>query len=231
MIDSISRAIRVHAAHCANSARRRLIVTLAAWGRRYRKPGRAMHITGYVAALLCASSPIHSEIAQQADDQTTMHAVALLFHGGYGERPYNVKSTGAGTLALEEVGGGRIRFVVRAVPGKRCIFITTHDHRDGLNIEQLDFTRFDGTHQLRESCGPKGTILERECNASLYFKSEQGYCQYVFSSDRQVDLGNVPFPEAACRPLGYGARNKDSYAKYVVAFDYVFKQCAVALER
>lgn len=184
----------------------------------------ATRITVCIASFLVAPSIACS---QQADEETTLHAVALLFHGAYGERPYNVKSTSAGTLALEDVGGGPVRFVVRAVPGKRCVFVATHNDRDGLNIEQLDFTRFDGSHQIQESCGPKGTILERECNASLYFRSEQGYCQYGFSSDRQIDLANVPFPETACRrPLGYGARNKDLYAKYVVAFDYVFKQCA-----
>jgi len=191
----------------------------------------SVRITLCIAALLCAASIAYSAIAQQADDQITMHAVALLFHGRYGERPYNLTSTTGGALALEEVGGGPVRFVVRRVPGRRCVFVATHDDKDGLNIEQLDFTRFYGSHQLRQACGPKGTLLENECGASLHFGSEQGFCQYGFSSNRQIDLANVPFPDVACRPLGYGGRKKELYAKYVVAFDYVYEQCASSTER
>jgi len=46
-----------------------------------------------------------------------------------------------------------------------------------------------------------------------------------------IDLANVPFPDVACRPLGYGGRKKELYAKYVVAFDYVYEQCASSTER
>jgi hypothetical protein len=181
--------------------------------------------------LVSAFCIINSAIAQQIDEQTTMHAVALLFHGRYGEQPYTLTAIADGALALKGIAGGPVRFVVRAVPGRRCVFVATHDDKDGLNVEQIDFAKFDGTHQVREACGQKGTILESECNASLYFKSEQGFCQYSFASDRQIDLANVPFPEVACRPLAYGTRKREYYAKYVVAFDYVFKQCAPSVER
>jgi hypothetical protein len=94
-------------------------------------------------------------------------------------------------------------------------------------IEQLDFIKFDGTYQLREGCGPSGTILEKNCSYFLQFNSQQGYCQSIFRNP-QFDLGSVPFPEVGCRPFGMGAREKESYAKYVDAFEHIYKQCGKA---
>jgi hypothetical protein len=176
-----------------------------------------------VAMFLIATA--HSQPGEPADDYATMQSVALLFHGPYSERPYTLTATTGGALALEEVGGGPVRFVLRRVPGKRCVFLATHDDHGGLNVEQLDFEKFDGSHQLWEACGAKGTILERMCSYSLHFKSSpRGFCQYGFSNP-QFDLVDIPFPDEACRPFGMGGREKQFYAKYRKAFDLVFQQC------
>jgi hypothetical protein len=175
------------------------------------------------------SSIVRAEIDEPNDDQTVMQAAALLFHGQYGEQPYKLTYTTSGALVVEETGRRVLRFVVRRVPGKRCVFQATHDN-SGLNIEQLDFTKFDGSRRLVEACGEKGTVLENICTVSLHFDLRPGgFCQYQFSSG-EINQENVPFPAGACRSFGYGAREKASYGKYMDAFDRIYKQCAASSE-
>jgi hypothetical protein len=171
--------------------------------------------------------------AEESDDRTTMRAVALLFHGRYSDRLYTLAEAAMGGLAVEDV-AGPVRFVVRRVPGKRCVFVATHDDKDGLNIEQLDFTKFDGRHQIREACSPKESPFRGfGCSAALHFNSEKGYCQYGFSSNRgMIDLADIPFPDGTCRSFAIGGREKKQlYAKFVDAFEYVYRQCKPYAER
>jgi hypothetical protein len=173
-----------------------------------------------------ATPLIHAENSELGHDLKTMEAVALLFHGKYGEQPYKLSTTADGGLALEETGQRSFRFVLHQVGKKPCVFRTVAEDRSGLNVEQFDFNKFEGGNRFVEACGPKGSVFETNCTYSLLFKSQLGYCQNIFGN-KQIDPESVPFPTGSCRQLAYGGRKKEAYGKYVEAFDYIFKQCAV----
>jgi len=178
-----------------------------------------------ICGVACGFSVARSEPGESPDDLAMMPAVALLFHGPYNERPYKLASTSSGALTLEEFGDRPIRFSVRRVSGKQCVFLATQERNASLDVEQLDFTKFDGTYQFWEACGSVGAASEKNCTYSLHFNSRTGgYCQYAFQNP-QFDLGDIQFPAEACRPFGLGGRGKEFYSKYVTAFEYIHKRC------
>ena len=166
---------------------------------------------------------------QTGADQAILEALALLFHGSYGEQPYQLTYTSSGTATVEETGGRSLRFVVRPVAGTSCVFLATFETPSGLNIEQLDFTKFDGSHQIIDTCGEKGTPLEKSCYAGLRFGQQpSSFCQYVFDAG-DVSLQNLSFPEGACRRyFAYGARRRSELPKYVTAFDTAYMRCVAS---
>jgi hypothetical protein len=121
----------------------------------------------------------------EADDQdgnrTLLPDVALLFHGPYGERSYELTSRSDGALTLQEVDNGPIRLDIRRISKMPCTFVSIHKIASGLIIEQLDLTQFDGTYQLWNACNPSGSLSEHNCTNSLHFNSQSnGYCPSVF---------------------------------------------------
>jgi hypothetical protein len=165
----------------------------------------------------------------EADDQdgnrTLLPDVALLFHGPYGERSYELTSRSDGALTLQEVDNGPIRLDIRRISKMPCTFVSIHKIASGLIIEQLDLTQFDGTYQLWNACNPSGSLSEHNCTNSLHFNSQSnGYCQ-AFFKDPPPDIDRVLFPSGACRPYGIGSREKRFYAKYIDALQRTHKKC------
>jgi len=172
----------------------------------------------------------HPQTSRTGADESILEAVVLLFHGRYGEQPYRLVDTSSGAVGVEEIGDRSLRFVVRPVAGTSCVFRATFETVSGLNIEQIDFAKFDGSHQIEEACGEKGTPLESSCTAGLRFGQQPGsFCQYIFNSGN-VSLENPSFPEGACRYLGYGLRERADLLKYAAAFDSVYKRCTTSIE-
>jgi hypothetical protein len=182
-----------------------------------------------IVGVFCFNLIAKAEV-KYTDNREVLEAVALLFHGRYGEEPYELKYMGDGTVALEEIGRRKFRFVVRAASGGICLFRATSEIQAGLNIEQLDFSKFNGNYEITEACGEKGTSEEKLCHAGLRFKQEShAFCQYVFNP-ADVNLTDLSFPDRACRPFAYGLRQKADYVKYVAAFREVYGRCAASAD-
>jgi hypothetical protein len=127
---------------------------------------------------------------------------------------------------LEEFGDRRMRLEIRQSPDKKCVFVATSQERDGVDVAQLDFSKFDGTYQLWEACrGPAAAPAENRCTTSLHFSSQkQAFCQYRFSK-LDFDLSKIPFPDDACQSYALGAREKKFYTKYIDAYERIKEQC------
>jgi hypothetical protein len=164
-----------------------------------------------------------SQPRDQANESNILRAVGLLFHGSYGEGSYAVSEESNGSLTLENL-DAPLRINVRRVTGEACTFIATHQIASGKVIEALNLTKFDGKHDLREGCGPAGTILATQCTDSLYFGTPEGYCQAMFP-DAPLDLDRVQFPDRACRPFIIGFRRRQFLSKYIEAFETAYAQC------
>jgi hypothetical protein len=176
-------------------------------------------------ALIPAVAMANAQPRQPSNVPALLPDVAMLFHGAYGEESYKLTSTMEGAVTLEELGARGLRLRVRQLPDKECVFVSTRDTGNGVDVAQLDFTKFDGTYQLWEACGPAGTLLEKQCTYSLHFSSPQAYCHAMFSQ-ANFDLNNIPFPNGTCVSYALGAREKKFYAKDIDAFERIRKQCA-----
>ena len=179
-----------------------------------------------VAATICAASISHAQSGPPKPVAVILPDVALLIHGPSGEYSYKLMSTVDDSVALEEFGDRRMRLEIRQIPDKKCIFVSTSQERDGFDVMQLDFTKFDGTYQLWEACrGPASAPPENRCTYSLHFSSEkQAFCDYRFSK-LDFDLNKIPFPDDACHSYALGAREKKFYTKYIGAFERIKEQC------
>jgi hypothetical protein len=181
-------------------------------------------------ALLCTVAA-HAQTDRTSVDPAILESFALLVHAQYGDDPYQFIYTPSGTAIVQETGRRALRFVVRSVAGSSCVFRATSETQSGLNIEQFDFAKFDGSHQIVRACGQKGTLFESSCSTGLSFKQQPGsFCQYIFNSG-VVSLENLSFPDGACRYLAYGSRRETDVPKYVAAFDSVYRQCAASIDR
>jgi hypothetical protein len=175
--------------------------------------------------VIFVASSAHSEPSDRNNNSVLLPDVALLFHGPYGERSYEMTSVNNGMLTLQEVGNGSIRLDVRRLSGERCTFVSTHKIASGFFVERLDFTKFDGTYQLFNACNSSGITSDQNCTSSLHFNSQPGgYCQ-TFVQAVQSDISRLSFPSGACRPFSIGSRQKQFYAKYADAFERVYKKC------
>jgi len=191
----------------------------------------AARMAASAGALLSAVTIAHAQTDQTSVDQAILESVALLVHAQYGDDPYQFIYTPSGTAIVQETGRRALRFVVRPVAGSSCVFRATSETRSGLNIEQFDFAKFDGSHQIVRACGQKGTLFESSCSTGLSFKQQPGsFCQYIFNSG-VVSLENLSFPDGACRYLAYGGRRETDVPKYVAAFDSVYRRCAASVDR
>jgi len=150
--------------------------------------------------------------------------VALLIQGPFGEYSYKLTRTADDSVTLEV--GRHERLEIRQVPDKRCVFVSTREEKDGVDVAQLDLTKFDGTYQLWEACGgPAGAPPENRCTYSLHFSSQkQAYCSFRFSKP-DFDLSKIPFPDDACHSYTLGAREKKFYIKYIDAYERIKEQC------
>ena len=115
---------------------------------------------------------------------------------------------------------------IRQVPDKKCVFVSTSQKKDGIDVVQLDFTKFDGTYQLWEACrGPAAAPPENRCTYSLHFSSQkQAFCHYQFLK-LDFDLRKIPFPDGACQSYALGARERKFYTKYIDAYERIKEQC------
>jgi hypothetical protein len=75
------------------------------------KVSRAVAIFSRISVAIFVISPLHCDPGLAVEEIKTMDAVALLFHGKYGEQPYKLSTTADGGLALEEIGPRSFRFV------------------------------------------------------------------------------------------------------------------------
>lgn len=150
----------------------------------------------------------------------------MLIHGPFGEDSYKLTNTADDSVTLEEFGDRRMRLEIRQIPDKKCVFLSTSQEKDGFNVVQLDFTMFDGTYQLWESCrGPADAPPDNRCTYSLHFGSQKrAFCN---SQRLQLDsdVSKMSFPDEACQPYALGARAKKSYTKYIDAFERIKEQC------
>ena len=182
------------------------------------------------AGALLSSVAGHAQTDRTSVDTAILESVALLVHAQYGDDPYQIIYTLSGTAVVQETGRRALRFVVRPVAGSRCVFRATSETQIGLNIEQLDFAKFDGSHKIVKACGQKGTLFEGTCSTGLSFKQQPGsFCQYTFNS-AVVSLQNLSFPDGACRYLAYRPRRETDVPKYIAAFDSVYRQCAASID-
>ena len=152
--------------------------------------------------------------------------VALLIHGPGGKSSYKLTSTADDSVTLEEFGDRRTRLEIRQIPDKRCVFVSTREEKDGVDVAQLDLTKFDGTYQLWEACcGPASAPPENRCTYSLHFSSQkQAFCSSRFQK-LDFDLSKIQFADGACRSYALGAREKKFYTKYIDAFERIEEQC------
>ncbi|MDH6262001.1 hypothetical protein [Bradyrhizobium sp. BR13661] len=178
------------------------------------------------AATICVSSMSHAQSGQSKGTAAILPDVAMLIHGPGGESSYKLTSTTDDSVTLEELGDRRVRVEIRQIPDKRCVFVSTSQEKNGLDVVQLDFTKFDGTYQLWEACrGPADAPPENRCTYSLHFSSQkQAFCYSRFSKP-DFDLSKIPFPDGACRSYALGAREKKFYTKYIDAYERVKERC------
>src|SRR5664279_529226 len=131
-------------------------------------------IAASAGALLSGVTIAHAQTDRASVDQAILESVALLVHAQYGDEPYQFIYTPSGTAIVQDTGRRALRFVVRPVVGSSCMFRATSETQSGLNIEQLDFAKFDGSHQIIRACGQKGTLFESSCSTGLSFKQQPG---------------------------------------------------------
>jgi hypothetical protein len=184
---------------------------------------------GFVAALaatICVASMSPAQSGQPMRTAVILPDVALLIRGPSGEYSYKLTSTADDSVTLEEFGGRHMRLEIRQIPDKRCVFVSTSEEKDGVDVEQLDFTKFDGTYQLWEACrGPALAPPENRCTYSLHFSSQkQAFCYSRFQK-LDFDLSKIPFPDGACHSYALGAREKKFYTKYIDAYERIKEQC------
>jgi hypothetical protein len=157
---------------------------------------------------------------------TILPDAALLIQGPFGEYSYKLTRTADDSVTLEEFGGRHMRLEIRQIPDKRCVFVSTREEKDGVDVAQLDLTKFDGTYQLWEACvGPASAPPENRCTYSLHFSSQkQAFCSSRFQK-MDFDLSKIPFPDGACHSYALGARGKQFYTKYIDAYERIKEQC------
>ena len=179
-----------------------------------------------LAATVCVASIGHAQSGQPKPVAVILPDVALLIQGPFGEYSYKLTSTADDSVTLEEFGGRHMRLEIRQIPDKRCVFVSTREEKDGVDVAQLDFTKFDGTYQLWEACrGPAAAPPENRCTYSLHFSSQkQAFCHYRLSK-LDFDLSKIPFPDDACQSYALGAREKKFYIKYIDAYERIKEQC------
>jgi hypothetical protein len=183
------------------------------------------------AGALLFAVAAHAQTDRTSVDQAILESVALLVHAQYGDDSYQFIYTPSGTAIVQETGRRALRFVVRPVAESSCVFRATSETQSGVNIEQFDFAKFDGSHQIIRACGQKGTLFESSCSIGLSFRQQPGsFCQYLFNSG-VVSLENLSFPDGACRYLAYGYRREADVLKYAAAFDRVYRRCAASIDR
>ena len=168
----------------------------------------------------------HAQSGQPKPVAVILPDVALLIHAPVGEYSYKLTSTADDSVTLEEFGDRRTRLEIRQNPDKKCVFISTSQERDGFDVVQLDFMKFDGTYQLWEACrGPASAPPENRCTYSLHFSSQkQAFCSSRFQK-LDFDLSKIPFPDGACHSYALGAREKKFYTKYIDAYERIKEQC------
>jgi hypothetical protein len=179
-----------------------------------------------LAAIVCVASMSHAQSGQSKGTAAILPDVALLIHGPAGEYSYKLTSTADDSVTLEEFGDRRMGLEIRQVPDKKCVFVSTSQEKDGFDVVQLDFTKFDGTYQLWETCrGPAAAPPENRCTYSLHFSSQkQAFCNSrVLKLDS--DLSKISFPDEACQAYALGAREKKFYTKYIDAYERIKEQC------
>jgi hypothetical protein len=179
-----------------------------------------------LAAIVCGASMSHAQSGQPKGAGAILPDVAMLIRGPFGEYSYKLTRTADDSVTLEEFGGRRMRLEIRQIPDKRCVFVSTREEKDGVDIAQLDFTKFDGTYQLWEACsGPAAAPPENRCTYSLHFSSQkQAFCSSRFPK-LDFDLSKIPFPDGACESYALGAREKKFYTKYIDAYERIREQC------
>jgi hypothetical protein len=179
-----------------------------------------------LVATICAASMSHAQSGQPRRVAVILPDVALLVHGPFGEDSYKLTSTADDSVTLEEFGDRRMRIDLHQVPGKKCVFLSTSQRKDGFDVVQLDFTKFDGTYQLWDACrGPAGAPPDNRCTYSLHFSSQkQAFCNSRFLK-LDSDLSKISFPDEACQPYALGAREKKFYTKYIDAYERIKEQC------
>ena len=177
-----------------------------------------------LAATICVASMSFAQSGQPRPVAVILPDVALLIQGPFGEYSYKLTRTADDSVTLEV--GRHERLEIRQVPDKRCVFVSTREEKDGVDVAQLDLTKFDGTYQLWEACGgPAGAPPENRCTYSLHFSSQkQAYCSFRFSKP-DFDLSKIPFPDDACHSYTLGAREKKFYIKYIDAYERIKEQC------
>jgi len=179
-----------------------------------------------LAATICVASMSHAQSGHPKRLDVILPDVALLIHGPSGEYSYKLTRTADDSVTLDEFGDGRARLEIRQIPDKKCVFVSTSEEKDGLDVVQLDLTKFDGTYQLWEACvGPASAPPENRCTYSLHFSSQkQAFCYSRFSK-LDFDLSKIPFPDAACHSYVLSAREKKFYTKYIDAYERITQQC------
>jgi hypothetical protein len=179
-----------------------------------------------LAATTCVASMSHAQSGQSKGTGAILPDVALLIRGPFGEYSYKLTRTADDSVTLEEFGGRHMRLEIRQIPDKRCVFVSTREEKDGVDVAQLDLTKFDGTYQLWEACvGPASAPPENRCTYSLHFSSQKkAFCSSRFQK-LDFDLSKIPFPDGACQSYALGAREKKFYTKYIDAFERIQEQC------
>jgi hypothetical protein len=179
-----------------------------------------------LAAIVCVASMSHAQSGQPMRTAVILPDVAMLIQGPFGEYSYKLTSTADDSVTLEEFGGRHMRLEIRQIPDKKCVFVSTREEGDGVDVAQLDLTKFDGTYQLWEACrGPAAAPPENRCTYSLHFSSQkQAFCYSRFPK-LDFDLSKIPFPDDACHSYALGAREKKFYTKYIDAYERIKEQC------
>ena len=187
---------------------------------------RNSRIVVALAATICVASMSHAQSGQPKGTGAVLPDVALLIHGPFGEYSYKLTRTADDSVTIEEFGGRHMRVEIRQIPDKRCVFVSTRKEKDGVDVAQLDLTKFDGTYQIWETCvGPASAPPENRCTYSLHFSSQrQAFCSSRFQK-LDFDLRKIPFPDGACQSYTLGAREKQFHTKYIDAYERIKEQC------
>jgi hypothetical protein len=136
-----------------------------------------------LAATICLASMSHAQSRQPKPVTVILPDVALLIHAPVGEYSYKLTSTADDSVTLEEFGDRRTRLEIRQNPDKKCVFISTSQERDGFDIVELDFTKFDGTYQLWEACRGCPNHPGR-ASRSIPDNRTRGYVDFAVQSSR-----------------------------------------------